>query len=149
MSLHERDKILRFAATCIVVSILLLQGSAILFMAVGKPIGSWFWPIIDYPMYSKPHYEGDYIEVYFTLEAEMADGTVANITADDVGLNFWKFYYICNGLKLSKRAAADLLVSLLPNGDSIKEIRVYSPPYRLTKNGSKVVPPKLLNKITM
>lgn len=149
MRLNDRDKALRFITSCFLVSILLLQGSTLVFMVFGKPLGTWFWPIIDYPMYSGSHQEGDYLEVSFTLVVEMADGTVSEVTADDVGLNFWKFYYIGMGISHSEKAPADLLVSLHPNGNSITEVRVYSSPFIITKNGKAAAPSKLLNKITM
>lgn len=149
MRLNISDKILRLTASSFLVSILLLQGSTIVFMAFGKPLGTWFWPIIDYPMYSVSHVEGDYINVYFTLEVEMIDGTVSKVTADDVGLNFWKFHYIGAGISKSVKASADLLVALHPKSESITEIRVYSSPFIITKSGKGLAPPKLLNKIAI
>jgi len=149
MKSFSGEKAYRFFASGVIVTMLLLQGNVITFMAAGNPIGTWYWPIMDYPMYSGAHQEGDYMKVSFPLEVVTEDGVVTKITADDVGLNFWKFLYIGTGISKSSQKSADLLVSLLPNGDRITEIRVYSSPFIITKKGVADAPPKLLNTTIM
>ena len=149
MRLSETNNKMHFAASFFLASILLLQGSVLVFMAIGKPVGAWFWPIIDYPMYSGAHEEGDHLKAFLILEVVTEDGMVSKVTADDVGLNFWKFLYIGSGIAKSSKRSADLLVSLLPDGKNITEVRVYSSPYIITKNGKADATPKLLNILTM
>lgn len=149
MVLNSRDKVLRFFASGIIVAMLLLQGSMIAFMVGGNAVGTWFWPIIDYPMYSGAHQEGDYIKQSIPIEVVTENGAVTKVTANDVGLNFWKFLYIGTGILKSSQKSADLLVSLLPYGDVVTEIRAYSSPYIITKNGKADVQPVLLNTMIM
>ena len=149
MRLSDRNSKVHFVISCFVTIILLSQGSALLFMAIGKPIGTWFWPIIDYPMYSGAHEEGDYLYASLTLEVVTGDGVVSNVTADDIGLNFFKFYYIGAGISKSSKRYADYLISLMPNGNDVAEVRVYSSPYIITKKGKTDAPPKLLNVMTI
>ena len=144
-----RNRLLRVTATGIVIVILLLQGSTIVFMALGKPMGTWYWPIIDYPMYSAARYEGERINAYYNIDVVLKDGSLIAVTADDVGLNFWKFLYIGDGIKRSRKQSAELLIALHPDGENITEIRVYGLPYVLGKDGMYEAEPKLLNSIVL
>ena len=49
-----------------------------------------FFPIMNYPMYSHPHYDGDRL-VDYSLHAILPDGTAELIAPEDIGMNYWTF----------------------------------------------------------
>ena len=153
MLVEQKEKILRTIASSIIVLIFSLQASTIVLMAMGKPMGTWYWPFIDYPMYSVAYYEGDYVDAYHILKIVMDDGELREVKGRDIGLNFFKFLYLTRGLKnyteSSSRRSIETLVSLYPDGRRIKEIQVFTSSYIVTRNGMAEAEPKMLNKIEL
>lgn len=73
------------AASALIVVILSVQGAAI----AGRV--SWtLWPFTDYPMYARVYHEGDLVHRYY-LVGLLPSGEEIEVTAEDLGLNFWKF----------------------------------------------------------
>ena len=148
MLFEGKVHIFRTMISIFVVLVLMLQGYVMVMMGVGKEIGEWYWPFIDYPMYSGSHYEGEYINAYYIVKAVMRDGRVVEVTEKDLGLNFFKFIYIADGIKKSNKDDAHQLIRLHPEGENIAAVRVYTAPYILTRTGRQQAEPKLLNTIT-
>jgi hypothetical protein len=53
-------------------------------------LGERFWPFLNYPMYRKPHYQGENISTY-RLVGILRDASEIPILPEDLHLNFWKF----------------------------------------------------------
>lgn len=88
------DALRRGMASAVIVTVLFLQLVAS-FHWFGPVFGQrrrhgFFWPFLDYPMYSRPHYQGEPLPRY-RLFGAFADGSEAEVTSGDLGLNFWKF----------------------------------------------------------
>lgn len=73
-------------ATSVIVLVLGLQ-----FVAVALQLERWAWPFIDYPMYSPSHQEGDRVWGPHSISAKTKDGRELDISAEDLGVNFWLF----------------------------------------------------------
>jgi hypothetical protein len=50
----------------------------------------YFWPFMDYPMYSPPYYEGSGHDQHYVVGIR-EDMSEVSIHPDDLGLNFWRF----------------------------------------------------------
>jgi hypothetical protein len=57
----------------------------------------WSWPFLDYPMYAPPRYEGESIDQYFVF-GTLEDSSEVPIRPDDLGLDFWLFSGITQGI---------------------------------------------------
>lgn len=61
--------------------------------------GKRSWPIIAYPMYRTPHFEGDRLDHDWTTLAIFDDGSQVEVERKDLGMPFWIFYKnIVNGI---------------------------------------------------
>src|SRR5688500_19069628 len=54
--------------------------------------GRWGWPIVAYPMYKEPHYDGDRVWYDVRTFAVLADGTRVELVRDDLGFDFWVYW---------------------------------------------------------
>lgn len=75
----------RWFATAVVVTVLGAQ----LVVGFMSSMNHTF-PIMNYPMFSGPHYDGDRLDDYF-VHAVLPDGSEALVTPEDVGMEFWTF----------------------------------------------------------
>lgn len=56
----------------------------------GRGRKGYYWPFLDYPMYSRPHARREPFDRY-VLFARLEDGTEVEIVPADLSLTFWKF----------------------------------------------------------
>lgn len=145
----KREVHYRLAISLFCAIVLGLQGATIVATLIDKPVWSWYWPIIDYPMYHKPHVAGDHVNATFLLEATLRDGSNVNITRDDLGLNIWNFLGLTRRLAKGDAQALKQLQLLHPKGDLLSEVRVRTQPIIVTKEGMREQSPVLLNRISV
>ena len=55
------------------------------------------WPMVDYPMYSMPHFEGDKIP-HMAIVGIRGNGEEINILPEDVGGGYWHFQIFARAL---------------------------------------------------
>lgn len=51
----------------------------------------WGWPFVAYPMYRGAHYENERLHHDFTAYVVLADGSRAQISPGDLGMDWWRF----------------------------------------------------------
>lgn len=145
----QRDHIRRWAVSLLVGGILLAQAITLPLKLSGNSPHTWYWPIIDYPMYEFSHQAGEYVISQRTLEVEHLDGSTDRLTSEDLGLGFWNFLYMTGRLQRNNPEGVKQLLEVYDRGSEVKLVRVYSPPIILTKQGAKKVQPKLLGEVAV
>ena len=130
-------------------AILIVQTGVILSPLIGVETGGWYWPFLDYPMYSKTHFEGEAVKVRDQIAVILSDGTEHDVELDDVDLNFWFFQVLAIRLVSNDPRGANQLVERHPRGDEIREIVVYQYPVSVTKDGPAVHPRAKLKTIRL
>lgn len=148
MSYLDRERILRWIISLLVSAILLAQAATLPLKLSGNSPHTWYWPIIDYPMYEFSHQAGEYVISQRTLEVVHRDDSVDRLTAEDLGLNFWNFLYLTGRLQRGNVAAMQQLMEIYDRGSELSKVRVFSPPVILTKQGAAKAEPKLLGELT-
>lgn len=146
---ENNNRTLRWGVSLLVAGILLAQAVTLPLKLSGHSPHTWYWPIVDYPMYEFAHQEGEYVISERTLEVELLDGTVEQISGKQLGLNFWNFLYFTGRLQRGETASVQLLVETYDRGGELSRLRVYSPPIILTREGARKTEPKLLGELTI
>lgn len=129
------------------VAILGMQGATLVGTVTGKPVWSWYWPIIDYPMYDTPHVAGDHVNAKYLMEATLDDGRVVSITKETLGLSIWNFQYLARDIAKGDRKALHELQALYANRDHLVEVRVNTLPVIVTEKGMREGHSVLLNRM--
>lgn len=135
-----------------VASTILFQFYISILPLTGKPMLGYYWPFIDYPMYKGTIREGDHIPVRTIVIARYSSGKETEITADTVGLNFFRFENVIKNLKNSDKKNTNIINFLtrnLDSGNSLIEIDILNYPLVITKNGAKKAPSELLKRINL
>ena len=144
------DYIKKTIIVVFVASIVLFQCYVSILPLTGKPTLGYYWPFIDYPMYKGTIREGEHIPIRKIVIARDSSGKETEITADTVGLNFFRFSNVIQKLNNSDKKHTNiinLLTRNLDNGSSIIEIDILNYPLVITKNGAKKAPSELLKRI--
>ncbi len=137
-----------------VVLVLLIAQAAASFRAVPRlgPWPSWyFWPFLDYPMYSEAHYEGDAIEQYVVF-ATFDDGTEAPVRREELGLSFWKFRDgLVYALRHGDRRQLDAYLELFRRRHARlpAALRLEDHPVVISRGGILPAPRKVLKTVTL
>jgi hypothetical protein len=95
------------------------------------------WPFVDYPMYSRPHYEGEPIS-QLRVVATLDDSSEVSIGPGDVGLDFWHFrLHVVRGLEMNDAARVRELVRLYQtrNNRRLVGLRLENHPIILSRDG--------------
>jgi hypothetical protein len=110
-----------------------------------------FWPFMDYPMYRYARYEGSVIERYRVF-GRRADGSEAEVTPGDLGLNFRRFRDIfvaaLRGADMP-RVIAFAEVYRVRQGTRLVEMRVERHGDILTRDGLLPAPPVQLAAVSL
>ena len=145
LSHRSRTTVISLAAA----GVLIAQAVVVLLPLSGIRTHTWYWPFIDYPMYAKPHYEGDRVKVSDPLVVRFADGSESEVDAASLGLNFWHLMNLTRDLKEGDPNAAERLIRAHPRGAEIVEARIYEYPIQVTRNGAAPLEEKLLMSIRL
>lgn len=99
----------RFACWAVSGFIILILASQVFANVYGAYLKGW--PIITYPMYSKPHYDGERLDHDYLVSAVLDDQTEVAIDRVEMGMNFWMFHSnVFLPIKLKK---IDLLIAIV------------------------------------
>jgi hypothetical protein len=145
----NRDRTLRWGVSLLVGAILLAQAATLPLKVSGNSPHTWYWPIIDYPMYEVPHQAGEYVISHRTLEVEHRDGSTRQISGQDIGLSFWDFLYLTGRLHRGEEPSVKLLIDLYDRGSELVKVRVFTPPIILTKQGAQTGESKMLSELVI
>lgn len=103
---RSRHAIGRFLVSALVVGILSIQA-----VAGFVETGRWGWPLLAYPMYKWPHYEGERLNHDLVTYAVLTDSSRVEVKRDDLGMDFWIYWY--NVVQPIRHARLDLLKPVL------------------------------------
>ena len=151
MRIKNREKFNFAFISFVILSIIILQAAASLGIVSKFFYNDRLWPILDYPMYSSAHYQGDSIDQYF-LYGLLEDGSELPIPKEDLGLNFWKFLrgpvyaIIQDDVKLLNKYVK--LYEDLHNQRLIG-LRLENQPLILTKQGINPIPAQIVKTIQL
>ncbi|MGB7934978.1 MAG: hypothetical protein WCH04_22715 [Gammaproteobacteria bacterium] len=146
------DNIKTILITAFVSSITLFQFYVSILPLTGKPMGGWYWPFTDYPMYKGTINEGDHIPIRTIVIARDSSGKETEITANIVGggIGLFRFSNLAKTLINSDEEHTNiinLLTRNLDNRDNIIEIDLLNYPLVITKKGAEEAPSELLKRI--
>lgn len=81
----------RFLVSSLLASILGVHA----FVALpGIRFGGWYWPFIDYPMYSNPHYTGEAVPFLSLAGIPCEGGPASAITPESLGIGWHRLNYL-------------------------------------------------------
>ena len=136
----------KIAVSVFIIAVLGLQAVA----TVGRLHRFRYWPFLSYPMYNRPHFQGEAVD-RFTLVGILADGRERPITPGDLKLDFWR--YLRGPVHaVQKDDARGLLAQLQPfehwSGLRLSAVRLENRPAAL-ENGRVVDRPVELKTIEL
>ena len=147
MGLNRVGHRVTLAITSLVILIFLgLQTIALLGLYRGR-----LWPFVDYPMYRHPHYEGDSIDRYF-LFGISEDNTEMPISAEDLGLNFWKFLWgFVPAVVEDRREQIEVYIDFYRTRHNkvLLGLRLENHPLVLSRNGLSPAPVQVVKTIRL
>ncbi|WP_447968821.1 hypothetical protein [Nitrospira sp. M1] len=76
-----------FPLISLIILIFLVSQVAVILL----PVPTYYWPFMDYPMYSKVRHENELVNENLELVGLTYDGQQRNIPPEELGLSFFKF----------------------------------------------------------
>jgi hypothetical protein len=107
------------------------------------------YPIITYPMYREPHFEGDKIQ-RFRLAGVLRDGTLVPLTAEDLNVDFWLFHRgVASAVRAGDREKVAQYVSVFEGktGKIVTEVRLENRPLILDRSGANEGPLEIVASV--
>jgi hypothetical protein len=101
----------------------------------GVKIGTLYWPLVNYAMYSNAYHEGDTVNIYRLLEATTESGTVVDIPMDELGVNLWHYRILGRDLEDGLQEPLDFILQKMSFDSPLSEIRITSFPIAVTRDG--------------
>lgn len=142
--LHSAYQIL---VSTFVAFVLLFQTVISLGPIAGIEIGTQYWPLLNYAMYSRSFHEGDTVNVYRPIEVVTADGVATELTLDDLDLQLWHYRILGTDLENGNQDALDFLLAKVASGSAVTEIRIRSFPVVVTRAGPELHDSEILVRI--
>ena len=133
----------KIAVSVFVSFVLLFQAIISLGPVVGIEIGTRFWPILNYAMYSGSFREGDTVNVYKLLEGVTEDGTTIDISMDTLGMSLWHYRDLVRDLESGRDEAIQLVLNSVAPKSPLVEIRIKSFPMAVTRDGPREQPSEI------
>ncbi len=115
--------------------VLILQMVVSLGPVFGLEIGTRFWPIVNYAMYSRSFEDGDTVEIYRILDGVTENGEKVELSMDVVGMHLWQYRDLGRDLENGNRDAIEFVATFVPAGQKLQEIRIMSFPIAVTRDG--------------
>lgn len=134
------SRIGRLAVSWVILVVLAFQGIAAAGLTPGPVEKSPFlWPFLDYPMYTRPHYEGEGIPRYRVIGVTDEDREV-EITPETLGTDYWIYRnaFLFSFRYRGERDELEPGVQLYEDrhGVSLVEVRLENRPLVLTREGT-------------
>jgi hypothetical protein len=107
------------------------------------------WPFLDYPMYSRPHYEGDRVSKVMVLGIR-EDGSEVPVTAAALGLGEWHFHIFVKAVLSERRQVVEGLLDRYEKHEKVKlqGLRVVDRGQLFTRQGLEPAPERILGAFT-
>ena len=150
MSVKPSDNAKKFVFSGFMGLVLIGQAWITFTPLFGNPIGGWYWPLVDYPMYAFAKREGDHVNVRWIIEVETADGARREVTAEDMGLGFWRF--MRTGMILVNNPNPNVVAHVtnaVGKDKKLVAIDVFKYPIVVTREGPKRVKPKFMRRVDL
>jgi hypothetical protein len=107
------------------------------------------YPIIEYPMYSDAHYDGERVTARWLLRGVLANGGEIDITEQSLGMSVWNFILLTDQVATGKtnspqtRDAIQTLLAVVRSREAraheLKSLRIDSYPMKVTRHGAEVI----------
>ena len=145
------DTLKQLFLSLFILGILGLQTMPIVTLLTDKPWGGYYWPFVDYPMYTHAHHEGEHVIVGFTIIATTNNGEEISINYKnhrDLGVDFWIFEDLVQGLLgPNGYRNASSFTALHPRGEEMVKLDIFDYPVMVTRDGPVEVEADLLASI--
>ena len=125
----------------LIVFILTIQTYAV----VGKL--SWYWPFVNYDMYSNKKQNGDRVNPYSMVYAKLSNSEEVLIRPQNIGMKHFKFEWnFVRAIKTENMKKLNPMIDLIENrhGQTVTDLIVKDVGVIVTRSGMKKVPPKTI-----
>ena len=139
----------RVAVSGFVLFVLVFQFVVSMGPIVGIQIGTKFWPIVTYAMYSRSFREGDTVNIYKLLEGVSEDGAITKISMDDLNLHLWHYRNLIRDLENGRAEAIDFVRKSIATSSPLVELRIKNFPVQVTRDGPLEQPSQVLSTVSM
>jgi hypothetical protein len=143
------DRAYQVIVSAFVAFVLIFQAIISLGPIVGIEIGTRYWPLLNYAMYSRSFREGDTVNIYFLLDGVRQDGSIVEITMDTVGMHLWHYRNLVEDLREGRQEAIDHVLQSVPPGSPLIELRVKTFPVAVTRQGPREQESKVVDVVSL
>ena len=143
------DAAYRVAASGFVLFVLVFQFVVSMGPVVGIQIGTNFWPILTYAMYSKSFREGDTVNIYKLLEGISEDGSTIDITMDELHMHLWHYRNLIRDLENDVADAKQFVADSIETQSPLVELRIKNYPIKVTREGAVEQPSEILAIVSL
>ena len=127
--------------------VLVFQAVISLGPIVGLEVGTKYWPLLNYAMYSRSFQEGDTVNVYRPIEIVTEDGAVTELSLDMLDLQLWHYRMLGRDLEDRRQDALDFLIEKTATASPLTEVRIKSFPVVVTRDGPELQESEILVRI--
>ncbi|WP_454063037.1 hypothetical protein [Candidatus Nitrospira salsa] len=136
-----------------VVSIVIIVFFIAQLVAIILPVPFYYWPFLDYPMYSKTRAENELVNENLELVGVTSDGQERRITRQELGLSFFKFndWLIPRLRDNQSDPSIQPYVEILRVIDhgAFQAIRIQAAPVRISRTGISDVPIQIFKVVDL
>ncbi len=143
------DRAYQFAVSAFVAFVLIFQAIISLGPIAGIEIGTRYWPLLNYAMYSRSFREGDTVNIYYLLDGVRQDGSIVEISMDTVGMHLWHYRKLVDDLRAGRPEAIDHVLRSVPPGIPLAEIRVKTFPVAVTRQGPREQASQVIDVVSL
>jgi len=127
-----------------VVSIVIVVFLTAQLVSIIIPVPFYYWPFLDYPMYSKVRVENELVNENLELVGLTSDGQERAITRQELGLSFFKFndWFVPRLRDMQRDPSIQPYVERLRTIDhgAFQAVRIQATPLRISRTGISDVP---------
>lgn len=147
MDQNLKEKFYKSTVSIFVGFVLLFQALISLGPIVGVDIGTKYWPLLNYAMYSRSFQAGDTVNVYRPIEIVTADGQSRELSLEELDLQLWHYRMLGQDLERGNQDALDFLIGKVASPNMLNEIRIMSFPVVVTRAGPELKESEMLVQI--
>ena len=132
---HFKTQSVLFPVTSLIILVFLVSQAMVIII----PVMFYYWPFMDYPMYSPAHYENELVNDNYELVGVTFDGQEQQIAHREIGLSFFQVndWLVPRLLKdqpdLTIEPYLDKLRTL--NNGLFQRIRIQAKPVKISRAG--------------
>lgn len=139
----------RVAVSAFILFVLVFQFIVSMGPVVGIKLGTNFWPIVTYAMYSKSFREGDTVNIYKLLEGVSEDGSTIEISMDDLHLHLWHYRNLIRDLENGSAEAKKFVLDSVVTDSPLIKVRIKNFPVQVSRDGPVEQPSKVLSTVSL